>query len=96
MNLVENSLLAKKRSIYIQISEEICNYITREGVSSGDKIPSERELATMLGVSRNSVREAIRDLETRGILLVQAGRGTYLTGNTSDRAMLIQLKKRFL
>lgn len=95
MNLVvENSFSAKKKSMYVQISEEICNYITQKGLSSGDKIPSERELASMFGVSRNSVREAIRELETRGILLVQAGRGAYLTGNISDRAMLIQLKKK--
>ncbi|WP_106430013.1 FadR/GntR family transcriptional regulator [Streptomyces xiaopingdaonensis] len=41
----------------------------------GDRLPSERELGEALGVSRNSVREALRVLESMGILSAQVGSG---------------------
>lgn len=51
-----------------------------EGISSGrltngDKLPSERDLAAQLGVSRGAVREAIRMLQALGILVSETGRG---------------------
>jgi GntR family transcriptional repressor for pyruvate dehydrogenase complex len=51
----------------------------RDGVLSvGDKLPSERELAESLGVSRNSVREAIRALEALDVIEVRHGDGTFI------------------
>lgn len=47
----------------------------------GGKIPSERELSEILGISRNSVREAIRTLDNMGIIASQHGAGNFLTGN---------------
>ena len=41
----------------------------------GDRLPPERELATTLGVSRGSVREALRVLEAFGVLAARRGRG---------------------
>lgn len=79
--------------LYVRIMEKICEYIKENELEIGEKIPSERELSTMLGVSRNSVREAIRELEVQGVLSVQAGRGTFLVGEVTDRAMQIKLKK---
>jgi len=42
----------------------------------GDKLPSERELAEMLGVSRSSIRDAIRGLELAGLVEPRQGAGT--------------------
>lgn len=51
----------------------------RDGVLNvGDKLPSERELAESMGVSRNSVREAIRALEALGVIEVRHGDGTFI------------------
>ncbi|MFB5189023.1 GntR family transcriptional regulator [Alicyclobacillus fastidiosus] len=46
----------------------------------GDKIPSESELAEEMGVSRITVRQAIRDLVSLGYLIRRQGKGTYLVG----------------
>ncbi|WP_182900148.1 FCD domain-containing protein [Microbispora sp. H10830] len=49
--------------------------ITADGLTVGDRLPGERQLAEQLGVGRSSVREALRVLETLGVVASQAGRG---------------------
>ncbi|MCC8016062.1 MAG: FadR family transcriptional regulator [Clostridiales bacterium] len=49
--------------------------------SIGDKLPNENELSAELGVSRSTLREAIRILTTNGVLEIKRGRGTYVTSN---------------
>lgn len=51
--------------------------------SPGSQLPPERELAQELGVSRNVVREATKTLQSRGLLSVEHGRGTIVTGVTT-------------
>lgn len=50
--------------------------------SVGDKLPNEIELAGELGVSRSTLREAIKILTTNGILEIKRGKGTFVTSNT--------------
>ncbi len=74
-----------------KISEEIVNQI-KQLISSGelkpgDRIPSERELASLLGVSRPSVREAIMVLEAMGFLESRQGGGTYVKALTESSIM---------
>ncbi len=65
-----------------KLSEEIVNQIkeliSRGDLGPGQRIPSERELATLLGVSRPSVREAIMVLDAMGFLESRQGGGTYV------------------
>ncbi|GIH50928.1 transcriptional regulator, GntR family [Microbispora rosea] len=49
--------------------------IAADGLTVGDRLPGERQLAEQLGVGRSSVREALRVLETLGVVASQAGRG---------------------
>ena len=63
---------------------------------AGDRLPAERELATQLGVSRASVREAVRALEALGIVRSGVGQGpeggTFLTpGSSSALTRLLRL-----
>ncbi|WP_321369156.1 FadR/GntR family transcriptional regulator [uncultured Desulfuromusa sp.] len=61
-----------------EIVEQIKELISRGDLGPGQRIPSERELATFLGVSRPSVREAIMVLEAIGFLESRQGGGTYV------------------
>src|SRR5438552_5300584 len=50
----------------------------------GSKLPKERELAERLGLSRNSLREAVRALTLIGVLEPRQGDGTYVTSLEPD------------
>ncbi|SFQ21814.1 MULTISPECIES: FadR/GntR family transcriptional regulator [Actinomadura] len=52
--------------------------IVAERLKPGDRLPPERELAVLLGVSRPVVREAVRELAARGQLSVRHGRGIFV------------------
>lgn len=56
----------------------IRSYIEEEGLEVGAQLPSERKMAEMFLASRNTVRNAIRKLEARGLLEVRKGSGCYL------------------
>ena len=74
-----------------KISEEIViqikQLISKGELKPGDRIPSERELATMLGVSRPSVREAIMVLDAMGFLEARQGGGTFVRALTETSIM---------
>lgn len=61
--------------------EQITSLIESGHIKIGDRLPSERELIKRLGVSRTSVREALRILEAQGILEVQPGRGAFVVSD---------------
>lgn len=60
------------------VQKFLLDYIRKKGLQRGDKLPSERELAQLLGVGRSSVREALQILAERGIIEIHAGKGAYL------------------
>lgn len=77
------------------VSDAVVNQIEQLIISgvlkSGEKLPSERELAELMNVSRPKIRDAIKVLEERGLLMVKHGGGTFigeLTGTALSPAML--------
>lgn len=68
----------RPKKISEEIVEQIKDLISNGALKPGDRIPSERDLATMLGVSRPSVREAITILEAMGFLDSRQGGGTFV------------------
>lgn len=59
--------------------EQIKAMIVRGELAPGDRLPPEKELAERLGLSRNSMREAVKALEVIRVLDVRRGDGTYVT-----------------
>ena len=64
--------------LYVQLRIILRERIDRKELSVNDKLPSERELVEMYGVSRITVRQAIKDLENLGFLQTRAGKGIYV------------------
>ena len=74
----------KKSAIAEEISNRLLLMIKEKQLSPGDKLPPERELAGMLGVSRPSLREALRALSIMNIIEIRQGDGTYVTSLEPD------------
>lgn len=70
-----------------RIREEILRMLAEQGLLPGDQLPSERELAATLRVSRPSVREAVRSLQAEGRLVVRHGRGVFVSEPTSRQRL---------
>lgn len=68
----------KTRKIYEEIAEQLRKLVSSGKLKPGDRLPSERELAERLQVSRASVREALSALEMMGLVEVRSGEGTYI------------------
>jgi GntR family transcriptional repressor for pyruvate dehydrogenase complex len=66
----------KKKSAYV--AEEIVRAIRTGNFAPGESLPSERKMAGQMGVSRNSVREAISALQIVGMVESRAGSGTFV------------------
>ena len=66
----------RKTKIYAEIAAQIQRLIADGRLRPGDKLPPERELAELFGVSRGSVRDAIRVLEMQGLVEPRHGDGT--------------------
>jgi DNA-binding FadR family transcriptional regulator len=60
------------------IRDEITGLILGRGLKSGDPLPTETELVETLGVSRNSIREALKALQALDIVEIRHGYGTYV------------------
>lgn len=73
-----NFKVINKKSTLETIIQQIKGQIKKGILKPGEKLPSERKLADLLGVSRTSVREAIQALAFSGYLEVIQGKGTYI------------------
>lgn len=76
-SLGERTPLSQK--VAMKIEEAILN----KEITVGDKLPSEYEMCEQFGVSRTSIREAIRTLTTQGIVKVEKGKGIFVKNISS-------------
>lgn len=67
-----------RSSLTQQVQDEILNMIRDKEWTIGQRIPPETEMAAIFGVSRNTIREAVKSLEFSGILESKVGAGTYV------------------
>ena len=73
------------------VTRQIEKLILRGILRPGERLPAERELAERLGVSRPSLREAVAELQDKGLLTTRAGAGIYVAdvlGNAFSDALI--------
>jgi len=68
----------KSVRIYEDIVRQVKTLIADGHLKSGDRLPPERDLAESFRVSRTSVREALRSLQSRGLIEIRAGDGAFV------------------
>jgi GntR family transcriptional regulator len=80
------------RPLYVQAGEAIRSYIVSSQLEPGDRLPAEVELARLLGVSRPTIREALRHLQLLGLVRRLQGTGTVVEGGSTIVAGLETLE----
>jgi GntR family transcriptional regulator, transcriptional repressor for pyruvate dehydrogenase complex len=66
----------RKPRLAMHVAASLCTSMIERNLKPTDRLPAERELAAAFAVSRNVVREALRQLEARGLVTIDHGRGT--------------------
>ncbi|CDF83190.1 transcriptional regulator [Pseudomonas knackmussii B13] len=82
-----------KRSLVDIALEQIRQRIDNGSWALGERLPPEPELAERLGMSRNTVREAVRVLAFSGVLEVRQGDGTYVRARTDPLEIMLTLAR---
>jgi GntR family transcriptional regulator, transcriptional repressor for pyruvate dehydrogenase complex len=73
-----STLNATERKPYQKIADQLRNYIAQGDFKAGARLPPERDLTQLLGVSRPSLREALIALEIEGDIEIKMGSGVYV------------------
>lgn len=76
----------KRELVHAKIADAMMQYIAENHLTDGDKLPPEREMAAYFDTSRNSVREALRVLESNGIVEIRQGSGIFIRTNGKENS----------
>lgn len=71
-------MITVEKKLYIQLSEALIGKIEKREYSVGELLPSERKLVEMYDMSRTTVRLALNDLERKGYISKQHGKGSFV------------------
>lgn len=71
-------------ALYQRIANHVRELIASEQLHPGERLPAERDLARMLGVSRVPIREAMRTLAAQGLIEIRRGQGMYVASSAVD------------
>jgi DNA-binding transcriptional regulator YhcF (GntR family) len=83
------------KGIYLQIADQMRDRILQSEWAEGERIPSIRELAVMLGVNPNTVTKSYQALTDRNIIENQRGLG-YFVARDAKRTILREMKNEFI
>ena len=84
MTLKSMKPLTRAPLLHVSVQESLRAYIDDNGLAPGTLLPAEGELATQLGVSRNSLREGIKALESLGVLETRRGVGIFVPPSAAE------------
>ena len=76
--------------LYEQVAGQISAWISDNGLTAGDRLPPERELAQRLGVSRATLSQALVALEVIGVVEVRHGDGTVVTAGHRQSTRIVE------
>ncbi|MHC8492634.1 FadR/GntR family transcriptional regulator [Thalassospira sp. SM2505] len=79
--------MARSETAPERAARDIRNLIKNKGLKAGDSLPAQRSLASELGISRTSLREALATLEALGMIHIHAGKGVYITDRQNQPPM---------
>lgn len=79
--------------LHEQVAAKIRRAIADGEATPGDRIPQARDLATVLGVNRNTVLRALRLLRDEGLLELGRGRSIRVTGGAEQSAVVTKTKE---
>ena len=68
----------RNTSVVDSVKDWITDQMIKGNLRPGSKLPTEAELSQRLGVGRNSVREAIKQMEAYGVLYIKRAEGTFV------------------
>ena len=80
-NKIFKKIHTKKKST--EVVDQLVRLINENKLKVGDRLPSERDLSEIFGVSRGVLRESIRALEIAGIIDARSGSGNYIKSNAN-------------
>ena len=70
--------MAEKKKTYLVLVDKITECYLAGNLNPGERLPSERELASQFNVSRTTIREALRAMELNGLIAIRQGGGSYV------------------
>lgn len=77
--------------IYVQIVEQLKNYIMSGKIKCGEKLPSVRDLALNIKVNPNTIQKALSELESEGLIYTERTNGKFVTSN---KELISKLKNK--
>jgi DNA-binding FadR family transcriptional regulator len=85
---MDNLFKAQKKTSSVNVViNSIKELLLEKKLNPGDKLPNEMEIATGLGVSRGTVREALKILAAYGIIEIKVGNGTYISSEANKESI---------
>lgn len=85
----------RKKRLFEDVARQVQKLIVDGSLKPGDRLPPERQLAELFGVSRNSVRDAIRVLELTGMVIPRHGEGN-VVADVSTETLVAPIAKLLL
>lgn len=82
--MVEQDLRVTKKNLYETVADQIEDMILDNSLRQGERLPNEQELATRFGISRNMMRESLKLLKERQLIVQRNGDGTYIAKPEMD------------
>jgi len=83
--------LGNPKTLPTQMADDLRSRLTKREWRQGDQLPTEADLVHEYGVSRASVRQALKTLENQGLIITKRGRGSFVADDAMIRAGMQEL-----